>query len=99
MFLARREPELDEEAVSKKANTRAARVLAMVVALGPGLGALLVSPIVGGLADAWGRRWMTMAAPLGLGLARLYLAARPSVRSFVFYRVVMGVSFETANSF
>lgn len=84
------QPELDAEAVSKRANTRAARVLGLVQALGPGLGALIVSPIVGGLADAYGRRWMTLAAPLGLALARLNLAWRPSVKAFVFYRVAMG---------
>ena len=49
----------------------------------PGLGALLISPIVGGLADAYGRRWMALVAPLGLALTRLNLAARPSVKAFV----------------
>lgn len=50
------EPGLAPEELAKRANTKAARVLALVVMLGPGLGALLVSPLVAGLADAYGRR-------------------------------------------
>ena len=80
----------DSEALAKLVNTQASRVLALVVALGPGLGALLISPVVGGLADAYGRRWMALVAPLGLALTRLNLAARPSVKAFVAYRILMG---------
>ena len=42
----------DSEALAKLVNTQASRVLALVVALGPGLGALLISPVVGGSAGA-----------------------------------------------
>jgi MFS family permease len=52
----------------------------------------VLSPLLGGLVDRYGRRPFILAAPFVSAATRLYLAQRPSVAFYVFYRIVTNLA-------
>jgi MFS family permease len=80
-----------EQAVKTKANSMAAHILSTVQVV-IALGDFVIGPLLGAAADAYGRKWMCIIAPLVQGLFRALIAVRPSVPLFVAFQMAQGLT-------
>ena len=80
-----------EGAVKTSANSRAAHIMSMIM-VAVSLGDFVIGPLLGGIADAWGRKFLMLIAPAVQGLFRAAIAVRPSVPLFVAFQVAQGVT-------
>ena len=89
---ARAEAEAEAERdVKIAANSRAAHIMSMVMIV-VSLGDFVIGPLLGGVADAWGRKSLVLIAPAVQGIFRAAIALRPSVPLFVAFQMAQGVT-------
>ena len=80
-----------EKEVKIKANSRGAHIMSMVMIV-ISLADFVIGPLLGGIADAWGRKFLMLIAPTLQGIFRAAIALRPSVPLFVAFQMVQGVT-------